>query len=103
MSESPMEDQILHGKDDKLVQNPSPQNDQSQQEWQIMAEAWVTAFPEVREVSVTEVESWIESNRVSLPTGLRDAPNSELVERLLSIQTTLRQLSIQSQVLSTSF
>ncbi|KAK9203333.1 hypothetical protein WN943_013587 [Citrus x changshan-huyou] len=61
------------------------QRDQSQ-EWETMARAWVSAFPEAKAVSSSQVDAWIDSNYSSLPADLQSMPRSELIDRLLSIQ-----------------
>ncbi|XP_056170257.1 uncharacterized protein LOC115693014 isoform X1 [Syzygium oleosum] len=68
---------------------PSQATDQTQ-EWEVMAGAWLRAFPEAKEVTATEVEAWIDVNHVSLPSELKSMERSELIERLLSIQNILR-------------
>lgn len=79
--------------------NPQPpqQRDQAQ-EWETMARAWLSAFPEGKAVNVSQVEAWIDSNRGSLPSDLQSMPRSDLVDRLLSIQNYMRLPA--SQVLS---
>ncbi|XP_050235685.1 uncharacterized protein LOC126685773 isoform X2 [Mercurialis annua] len=63
---------------------------QSSQEWETMARAWLTAFPEPKTVSTTAVESWIDSNRGYLPADLQSMPRSDLIDRLLAIQNYMR-------------
>ncbi|KFK26694.1 hypothetical protein AALP_AA8G281100 [Arabis alpina] len=67
------------------------QRTEPSQEWETMARAWVTSFPDAKAVvSASEVETWIGSNFDSLPADLRHMPRSELVDRLLSIQHYMR-------------
>ncbi|XVF11528.1 hypothetical protein REPUB_Repub08aG0035800 [Reevesia pubescens] len=72
----------------------SPNNqlreDQQTQEWETLARAWVSAFPEAKAVNVSQVEVWVDSNFGSLPADLQAMPRSELIDRLLSIQNYLR-------------
>ncbi|KAI4343615.1 hypothetical protein L6164_010946 [Bauhinia variegata] len=70
-------------------QNHNDQIDQSQ-EWETMAQAWLCSFPEAKEVSMAEVEAWIDSNHGSLPEGLKSMPRSDLCQRLISIQNCMR-------------
>ncbi|KAJ4712577.1 Ribonucleoside-diphosphate reductase subunit beta [Melia azedarach] len=65
------------------------QRDQSQ-EWETMARAWLSAFPEAKAVSESQVEAWIDSNYSSLPADLQSMPRSELIDRLLSIQNYMK-------------
>lgn len=71
---------------------PSDQHrdDQQAQEWETMARAWLSAFPEAKAVSVSEVEAWIDSNHGSLPAGLQSMPRSELIDKFLAIQNYMR-------------
>ncbi|XP_021636046.2 uncharacterized protein LOC110632213 isoform X2 [Hevea brasiliensis] len=69
---------------------PSDQNPNQSQEWETMARAWLSAFPEAKAVSTTEVEAWIESNRGSLPADLQSMPRADLIDRLLAIQNYMR-------------
>ncbi|KAF8010531.1 hypothetical protein BT93_J1230 [Corymbia citriodora subsp. variegata] len=70
--------------------DPVPNQTDQTQEWEVMARAWLRAFPEAKEVTATEVEAWIDVNHVSLPSELKSMERSELIERLLSIQNILR-------------
>ncbi|MED6206915.1 hypothetical protein PIB30_031025 [Stylosanthes scabra] len=65
-------------------------NDQSQQEWETMARAWLSSFAEAKEVTMPEVEAWLDANLASLPEGLRSMPRSDLCQRLISIQNCMR-------------
>ncbi|XP_031253573.1 uncharacterized protein LOC116111535 [Pistacia vera] len=69
--------------------------DQSQ-EWETMARAWLSAFPEGKAVNVNQVEAWIDSNYSSLPADLLSMPRSDLIDRLLSIQNYMK-LPIQEK------
>uniref|UniRef100_A0A2P2JL48 Uncharacterized protein LOC105649778 isoform X2 n=1 Tax=Rhizophora mucronata TaxID=61149 RepID=A0A2P2JL48_RHIMU len=71
------------GSDQNPIQNQS-------QEWENMARAWLSAFPEAKAVNTTEVESWIDSNYGSLPADLQSMPRSDIIDRLLSIQNYMR-------------
>ncbi|XP_022729946.1 uncharacterized protein LOC111285004 [Durio zibethinus] len=86
--------------DEPRPSDRSPNNrlleDQQAQEWETLARAWVSAFPEAKAVNVSQVEVWIDSNFGSLPAELQSMPRSELIDRLLSIQNYLR-LPPQSQ------
>ncbi|OMP08224.1 hypothetical protein CCACVL1_01144 [Corchorus capsularis] len=75
-------------KDEGRPSDQSPPN--QAQEWETLARAWVTAFPEAKAVNVNQVEVWVDSNFGSLPADLQSMPRSELIERLLSIQNYLR-------------
>ncbi|MBA0563578.1 hypothetical protein Golob_008551 [Gossypium lobatum] len=66
-------------------------------EWETLARAWVSAFPEAKHLNISQVELWINSNFGSLPPDLQSMPRSELISRLLSIQNHLR-LPSHSQV-----
>ncbi|CAL5204529.1 unnamed protein product [Lathyrus oleraceus] len=59
-------------------------------EWATMAQAWLCSFPEAKEVSMTEVEAWIDANLSSLPEGIQSMPRSDLCLRLISIQNCMR-------------
>ncbi|CAJ1975049.1 unnamed protein product [Sphenostylis stenocarpa] len=73
-------------------QEPEAEQEQDQQseEWETMARAWLCSFPEAKEVSITEVEAWIDSNLASLPEGLRSMPRPDLSHRLISFQNCIR-------------
>ncbi|OMO71671.1 hypothetical protein COLO4_28120 [Corchorus olitorius] len=75
-------------KDEGRPSDQSPPN--QAQEWETLARAWVSAFPEAKAVNVSQVEVWVDSNFGSLPADLQSMPRSELIERLLSIQNYLR-------------
>lgn len=60
------------------------------QEWETMARAWLSAFPEGKAVNVNQVEAWIDSNYSSLPADLLSMPRSDLIDRLLSIQNYMK-------------
>ncbi|XP_057424289.1 uncharacterized protein LOC130717903 [Lotus japonicus] len=72
--------------------NASTAQDQEQEEeeWETMARAWLSSFPEAKEVSMPEVEAWIDSNLSSIPEGLRSMPRPDLCLRLISIQNCMR-------------
>jgi len=75
--------------DDKI--SNTNQRTEPSQEWETMARAWVSAFPDAKAVvSAGEVETWIGTNLDSLPADLRHMPRSEIVDRLLSIQHYMR-------------
>ncbi|XP_045825922.1 uncharacterized protein LOC123918033 [Trifolium pratense] len=63
---------------------------EQEQEWATMAQAWLISFPEPKEVSMAEVEAWIDSNLSSLPEGIQSMPRSDLCLRLISIQNCMR-------------
>ncbi|XP_004501698.1 uncharacterized protein [Cicer arietinum] len=63
---------------------------EQEQEWETMAQAWLSSFSEAKEVSMVEVEAWLDSNLSSLPEGLRSMPRSDLCLRLISIQNCMR-------------
>ncbi|KAJ7956049.1 Ribonucleoside-diphosphate reductase subunit beta [Quillaja saponaria] len=81
-------------------QRPTDQNnnDDLSEEWEIMARAWLCSFPEAKEVSMAEVEAWIDSNLSSLPEGLQSMPRSELCQRLISIQNLMRLPNKEKEV-----
>ncbi|VVB10916.1 unnamed protein product [Arabis nemorensis] len=84
-----LENENENERDDKI--SNVNQRTEPCQEWETMARAWVSAFPDAKAVvSATEVETWIGSNLDSLPADLRHMPRSELVDRLLSIQHYMR-------------
>ncbi|KAL2347042.1 hypothetical protein Fmac_001042 [Flemingia macrophylla] len=66
------------------------EEEQQSEEWATMARAWLCSFPEAKEVSMGEVEAWIESNLASLPEGLRSMPRPDLCHRLISFQNCMR-------------
>lgn len=66
------------------------QEQEQEQEWETMARAWLCSFADAKEVSMGEVEAWIDSNLASLPEGLRSMPRSDLCLRLISIQNCMR-------------
>ncbi|KAE9587445.1 hypothetical protein Lalb_Chr23g0273701 [Lupinus albus] len=66
------------------------QNGPSQQEWETMARAWICSFPEAKEVTMPEVEAWINSNLASLPEGLRSVPRPVICAGLISVQNRIR-------------
>ncbi|ESW09909.1 hypothetical protein PHAVU_009G166500 [Phaseolus vulgaris] len=66
------------------------EQDQQSEEWETMARAWLCSFPEAKEVSMAEVEAWIDSNLASLPEGLRSMPRPDLSNRLISFQNCIR-------------
>ncbi|KAM7273281.1 hypothetical protein ACFE04_027945 [Oxalis oulophora] len=81
----------------QTLEEQQQQQQQNQSEtWEAMARAWLIAFPEAKAVSVTEVESWIDSNLYSLPAELQSMPRSDIVDRLLSIQNYMRPPSIEN-------
>lgn len=89
-----LEEERGHSDDHSSLRN---QQAEPSQEWETMARAWVSAFPEAKAVSAGEVETWIGSNLGSLPAELRSMPRSELVDRLLSIQHYMRPASNQKE------
>ncbi|KAK7302240.1 hypothetical protein RJT34_13125 [Clitoria ternatea] len=66
------------------------QEEEQSEEWETMARAWLCSFPEAKEVTMAEVESWIDSNLSSLPEGLRSMPRPDLCLRLISFQNCMR-------------
>lgn len=66
------------------------QNDPSLQEWVIMAQAWIDSFPQATEVTMSEVEAWVDSNLSSLPEGLRSVPRPDIYLRLIITSNRLR-------------
>ncbi|KAJ8772307.1 hypothetical protein K2173_027484 [Erythroxylum novogranatense] len=71
-------------------QKSSDQNPNQAQEWETMARAWLSAFPEAKAVNTTEIDSWIDSNFGSLPSGLQSMPRSDIIDRLFSLQNYMR-------------
>ncbi|GAV56563.1 hypothetical protein CFOL_v3_00105 [Cephalotus follicularis] len=74
-----------------LEEEQRASSDQNQyQGWQAMARAWLSAFPEAKAVSGSQVDAWIDSNFASLPPELQSMPRNEIIDRLLSIQNYMR-------------
>ncbi|KAF7838171.1 uncharacterized protein G2W53_006653 [Senna tora] len=71
-------------------QDPRNSDEPQAEEWETMARAWLCSFPEPKEVSMAEVEAWIDSNFASLPEGIKSMPRSDLCLRLISIQNCMR-------------
>ncbi|XP_011044149.1 PREDICTED: uncharacterized protein LOC105139425 [Populus euphratica] len=94
-------EQTLEGEDNNNSRG-SESNPNQSQEWETMARLWLSAFPGVKAVSGTEVESWIDSNYSSLPSDLQSMPRSDLVNRLLSIQNYMRLPDHSQQVPETN-
>ena len=95
-------EQIQEGAEPKPSDlNPSDQSDHSQ-EWEVMARAWLSSFPEAKAGSMEEVEAWIDSNHASLPGNLKSMPRSDLCQRLISIQNLMR-LSAQVIIIHNTF
>ncbi|CAN8302470.1 unnamed protein product [Cochlearia groenlandica] len=82
--------ETLENEKDQFDENHNQRTEPSQ-EWETMAQAWLTSFPDAAVVSAGEVEIWIGSNFDSLPADLRHRPLSELIDRLLSIQHYMRR------------
>lgn len=80
-------------------QDQDQEQEQQSEEWETMARAWLCSFPEPKEVSMAEVEAWIDSNLASLPEGLRSMPRPDLCHRLISFQNCMR---LPNQVLHIS-
>ncbi|CAL0327627.1 unnamed protein product [Lupinus luteus] len=80
---------MLNSEGEKKLQEHE-QNGPSQQEWETMARAWICSFPEAKEVTMPEVESWINSNLASLPEVLRSVPRPNICVGLISVQNRIR-------------
>ncbi|CAN6585567.1 unnamed protein product [Malus baccata var. baccata] len=65
-------------------------SEQSSQEWETMARAWLCSFPEAKAVSMDEVEAWIDSNFDFIPQGIKSMPRGDLCHRLIAIQNCMR-------------
>ncbi|XP_028765162.1 uncharacterized protein LOC114723436 isoform X1 [Neltuma alba] len=84
-----MADSAAEGAPEAPINSGPNQTDHSE-EWETMARAWLSSFPEAEEVTMAEVEAWIDSNHDSLPEGLKSMPRSDLCHRLISIQNCMR-------------
>ncbi|KAK8488945.1 hypothetical protein V6N13_060935 [Hibiscus sabdariffa] len=87
-TEQTLDDELIPS--DRSPKNQLREEQQQAQEWETLARAWVSAFPEAKAVTVSQVEVWIDSNFGSLPADLQSMPRSELIDRLLSIQNYFR-------------
>ncbi|XP_065863060.1 uncharacterized protein [Euphorbia lathyris] len=79
--------------DDQTLEEDHRLSDQTpnqSQAWETMARAWLSAFPEAKAVSNTQVEAWIDTNIGSLPADLQSMPRTDLIDRLLAIQNFMR-------------
>ncbi|KAL5807623.1 hypothetical protein ACOSQ3_028314 [Xanthoceras sorbifolium] len=68
-------------------------NNIQSREWQPMARAWVSAFPEGQTVTGSQVEVWLDSNFSSLPADLQYMPRTDIIDRLLYIQDVIKHLN----------
>ncbi|KAK9926645.1 hypothetical protein M0R45_023861 [Rubus argutus] len=65
-------------------------NSEQSQEWETMARAWLSSFPEAKAVSMDEVEAWIDSNFDFIPQGIKSMPRPDVCQRLIAIQNCMR-------------
>ncbi|PON77314.1 ribonucleoside-diphosphate reductase subunit beta [Parasponia andersonii] len=74
------------------VQRGSDNDDNGElsHEWETMARAWLCSFAGAKDVSMAEVEAWIDSNLDSIPQGIKSMPRPDLCQRLISIQNCIR-------------
>ncbi|XP_027338591.1 uncharacterized protein LOC113852498 [Abrus precatorius] len=86
------------GDADATAQEQEQEQNEQSEEWETMARAWLCSFPEAKEVSMGEVEAWIESNLSSLPEGLRSMPRPDLCLRLISFQNCMRLPNQEKEV-----
>ncbi|RDX69296.1 hypothetical protein CR513_51610 [Mucuna pruriens] len=86
------------GEANVTAQEEEQEQEQQSEEWETMARAWLCSFPEAKEVSMAEVEAWIDSNLASLPEGLRSMPRPDLCLRLISFQNCMRLPSQEREV-----
>nr|XP_011463267.1 PREDICTED: uncharacterized protein LOC105351200 isoform X2 [Fragaria vesca subsp. vesca] len=82
-------DQTLAEPEPAASEEEEEQSEQSE-EWETMARAWVSSFPEAKAVSMEEVEAWIDSNFDFIPDGIKSMPRSEVCQRLIAIQNCMR-------------
>ncbi|KAL5738886.1 hypothetical protein ACOSQ2_028066 [Xanthoceras sorbifolium] len=76
-----------------LRENRKNSNNIQSREWQPMARAWVSAFPEGQTVTGSQVEVWLDSNFSSLPADLQYMPRTDIIDRLLYIQDVIKHLN----------
>ncbi|CAN6713606.1 unnamed protein product [Malus baccata var. baccata] len=75
---------------EQRVSDTDNTSEQSSQEWETMARAWLCSFPEAKAVSMDEVETWIDSNFDFIPQGIKSMPRADLCHRLIAIQNCMR-------------
>ncbi|TQD74010.1 hypothetical protein C1H46_040444 [Malus baccata] len=75
---------------EQRVSDTDNASEQSSQEWETMARAWLCSFPEAKAVSMNEVETWIDSNFDFIPQGIKSMPRADLCHRLIAIQNCMR-------------
>ncbi|XP_050375549.1 uncharacterized protein LOC126793149 [Argentina anserina] len=73
------------------------ENSEQSEEWETMARAWVSSFPEARAVSMDEVEAWIDSNFDLIPEGIKSMPRADVCQRLMAIQNCMRSANQEKQ------
>ncbi|KAF8390643.1 hypothetical protein HHK36_025170 [Tetracentron sinense] len=61
------------------------------QEWETKARAWLSMLPKRRNVMMSEMEAWIDSNQVPLPEELKSWSRSQLYQRIVSIHKLIRR------------
>ncbi|KAG9445983.1 hypothetical protein H6P81_012111 [Aristolochia fimbriata] len=67
--------------------------DAEAQEWETKAQAWLSSMPVGRDVMVSEIDSWIDSDPSSVPETLKSLPRSSLHHRILSLQKIMHNTS----------
>ncbi|KAL8143943.1 hypothetical protein V2J09_016975 [Rumex salicifolius] len=79
------EDEGGGGSEEEEGENPT-----ESQEWESLAREWLAnLLSESRAVTMSEVETWITSNKSSLPEDLLSLTQSELLGRFSAIQSSL--------------
>nr|XP_011463266.1 PREDICTED: uncharacterized protein LOC105351200 isoform X1 [Fragaria vesca subsp. vesca] len=89
-------DQTLAEPEPAASEEEEEQSEQSE-EWETMARAWVSSFPEAKAVSMEEVEAWIDSNFDFIPDGIKSMPRSEVCQRLIAIQNCMRSAAQEKE------
>ncbi|GMH01153.1 hypothetical protein Nepgr_002992 [Nepenthes gracilis] len=69
-----------------------------QESWEARARAWLSSLPDGRAVTMSEVESWVDSNWSSLPDDLKSMSQSELLGRFSALQISLNPQIQEKQV-----
>ncbi|XP_062026725.1 uncharacterized protein LOC133743004 [Rosa rugosa] len=72
-------------------------NSEQSQEWETMARAWLSSFPEAKAVSMDEVEAWIDSNFDFIPEGIKSMPRLDVCHRLIAIQNCMRSANQEKE------
>ncbi|KAF8369412.1 hypothetical protein HHK36_032582 [Tetracentron sinense] len=61
------------------------------QEWETRARTWLSMLPKRRNVTMAEMEAWIDSKEVDLPEKLKSWSRSLLYQRIVSIHKLMRR------------